>query len=142
MPDEVRDDSILLITGASLRAEEMDRPLAYRLRDEILSRLGADSPWKCHVITDVLYLNSENLHARPAISIGGPGVNGAAQYLLARLPHALAVDNVLLIQMDVKMEDNRCSIWGMDHDTMVEAIDTFIEKGYLNRFLIGVRQAL
>ena len=142
MVDFESEHYILIITGSTLIAEEKDRPLAYRLRDEVNSRLGEDSPWKCFVISDIWYLNDEALHARPAVSVGGPGVNSVAQYWLRRLPNALAIDNILLIQMDVAMDDRRCAIWGMDHKLTVEALDTFIEKGYLDRFLDGVRHSL
>ena len=46
--------TILLVTGVSLRAEQGDRKLAYRLTDEIIKRLGAESAWKPLVISDVL----------------------------------------------------------------------------------------
>ncbi len=142
MPDDADKNKLLIVAGATLRAEELDRPLAYRLRDEIESRLGDGSRWSCLVISDIWYLNSEPLHARPAISIGGPGVNAVAQYWFNRLPNALEVENVLLIQMDTRASDLRCSIWGMDHETTVEALETFVQKGYLDRFLEGLRSSL
>ena len=140
MAESPPDKLILVITGATLRAEQMDRPLAYRLRDAIVERLGADSDWSCLVVSDIWYLNSDELHEVPAISLGGPGVNAVAQYWLKQLPNALAVDNVFLIQLDATQQDHRASLWGMDHETTVEAIETFLEKGYLDHFLTGVRQ--
>jgi hypothetical protein len=46
----------------------------------------------------------------------------------------LNIENVLLIQMDLN-ETPRACLWGMDHDHTVEALDTFEQKGYLDRFI-------
>ncbi len=138
MEDYDLDNLILIVTGTSLRAEDKDRPLAYRLADEIRGRLPADSPWRCLVLSDLHYINNEELHQCPLICVGGPGVNHLAAVLFRELPPALAVDRVLLIQMDVEMKDHRTSLWGMDHETTVEALQTFIEKGYLDRFLAAI----
>jgi len=132
------DNLILIVTGSTLRAEEKDRPLAYTLATEIRKRLPPDSPWRCLVISDLHYINNEDLHECPLVCLGGPGVNHLAAVLLRELPPALAVDRVLLIQMDVEMKDLRTCLWGMNHDTTVEAIQTFIQKGYLDRFLAAV----
>jgi hypothetical protein len=132
------DRLILIVTGSTIRAEDKDRPLACTLRREILERLPDDTDWQCVVISDLYYLNNTDLHACPTISIGGPGVNHLAQVFYADLPAALTIDGVLQIQMDVKMADHRASIWGMDHDTTVDAVDTFIHKGHLDRFLSGI----
>lgn len=132
------DNLILIVTGTTLRAEDKDRPLAYRLAEEIRKRLPRESDVRCLVITDLYYLNNEDLHSCPMICLGGPGVNHLSQSLFHELPTALAIDQVLLIQMDVELKDPRVCLWGMDHDTTVEALQTFVEKGYLDRFLAGV----
>jgi hypothetical protein len=136
--DDLAGDRILIITGATLRAEEMDRPLAYGLAEVIRARLNETATRQPLVMSDIGYLNCDTLHKTPAVSIGGPGVNAVAQYWLKRLPNVLEVDDVLLIQMDLSIDDLRCSIWGYDHDTTVEALEIFTEKGYLDRFLEGV----
>jgi hypothetical protein len=135
MPDESAENMILVVTGASLRAEMMDRPLAYRVKRAVDERLKDLEPWQCVVISDIWYLNNEPFSRQPAISIGGPGVNALSAYLYERLPNALAVDNVLLVQMDPTMKDKRCAVWGLNHEMTVEAVDTFLEKGYFDRFL-------
>lgn len=137
MEDFDLDNLILVVTGSTLRAEEKDRPLANALADEIRKRLPADTLWRCLVISDLHYINNEELHECPLVCLGGPGVNHLAAILFRELPPALAVDRVLLIQMDVQMKDLRTCLWGMDHDTTVEAVQTFIEKGYLERFLVA-----
>ena len=138
MEDYDLDNLILIVTGSTLRAEDKDRPLAATLAAEVRKRLPPDSLWRCLVISDLHYINSEELHECPLICLGGPGVNHLAAILFRELPPALAVDRVLLIQMDVEMKDLRTCLWGMDHDTTVEAIQTFIEKGYLDRFIEAV----
>lgn len=139
MTDYDLDYLILIVTGTTLRAEDKDRPLAYRVVDAIHERLPADSRWRPLVISDVYYVNQPALHDCPAISIGGPGVNRLTQILYGELSVVLAVDHVFSIQMDVGTDDHRAVVWGMNHDTTVEAIETFIEKGHLDRFLAGVR---
>ena len=129
------DNAILVVTGASLKAEVMDRPLAYRLKDAI-DQAGEPAEGRLAiVISDIWYLNTDALHERPVISVGGPGVNALSQYLWRRIPGALVVEGVLLIQQDVTYQDLRASIWGMDHETTVEAVETYIGKGYLADFL-------
>ena len=128
---------ILVVAGVSLRAEEMDRPLAYRLADEIRERLGPDPAYSVLVVSDVLYLNDEALAACPIISIGGPGVNNLSAVLFRELSSVLVVDNVLIIQMDVKLADLRCCLWGVDHERTVEALEIFLKRGHLDHFLQG-----
>jgi len=132
------DSLILIVVGTTLRAEEKDRPLAQQLAAEIQKRLPVDSGWRCLVVSDLYYINDKELHRCPTISLGGPGVNHLSAMYFRELPAALAVDNVLLIQMDVTMQDLRAAVWGMNHETTVEALQTFIEKGHLERYLAGV----
>jgi len=131
---------ILIVAGASLRGESVDRALAYRLAAEIQQRLGPDSPWRPLVISDVLYLNDKDLARQPVISIGGPGVNHLSALLFQELPSVMTIDNALIIQMDIDLADLRCSLWGMDHERTVEALDLFLSRGYLDRFLEGITQ--
>ncbi len=135
MTEQISEHTLLIVTGACLRGEKMDRPLAYRLREEILRRMYGVVGFECVVCSDVWYLNSSELHERPVISVGGPGVNHLSAYLYDRLPTALMIEHVLQIQMDVALKDRRCAVWGMDHESTIEAVDTFIEKGHLDRFL-------
>jgi hypothetical protein len=147
VPDIDVDRLILLIVGVQLRSELGDRPLAYRIESEIRIALKKRLPAKKNaapprlapvVISDVYYLNNEELHDRPLISIGGPGVNMVSANLAEELPTALAIENALVIQMDLEMTDPRCAIWGMDHLSTIRAVDTFLVKGYLDTFVAGV----
>ena len=142
MEEPLAENTLLVVAGACLRAEKLDRPLAYRIRDEARRRMVGVSAFEALVLSDVWYLNSKELHGRPVISVGGPGVNHLSGYLYDRLPVALMVEHVFQIQMDVTLKDHRCGVWGMDHETTVEAVQTFLEKGHLDRFLKLFPQAL
>jgi hypothetical protein len=135
MSEPPAEGTILVVTGSNLKAERLDRPLAYRVREAIDAAGDQDAGRLGVVLSDIWYLNNEELHERPVISVGGPGVNALSQYLWRRLPTALFVEGVLMIQMDVAFQDMRASVWGMDHATTIEAVQTFLTKDYLARFL-------
>ena len=146
MPDVDTDRLIWIVVGVQLNAELGDRPLAYRVEQEVRERLAAALPAPADgelpalvpaVISDVLYLNNESVQDRPTISIGGPGVNALAGVLTDRLPAALAIENQLVIQMDQEMPPGRrqCAVWGMDHLQTVRAVDLFCARGYLDTFV-------
>ncbi|TVQ33108.1 MAG: hypothetical protein EA376_03370 [Phycisphaeraceae bacterium] len=141
-PPEIDTDRLLLIvTGAHLRAESADRPLAYHLRDRIFEELcrrcgvdEGDHPFTVMVCSDVWYLNNDDLRDCPTISIGGPGVNALGAFLADKLPSAFVVEDVLMVQIDLDYDDVIASCWGVDHTTTVAAVDAFCEK-YLVQFI-------
>ena len=146
MPDIDTDRLICIVVGVQLRAELGDRPLAYRIEQELRQRLEAalgkpaegEPPRLAPVVlSDVYYLNNDELQARPAISVGGPGMNALSAMLVDKLPTAVAIEKTLVVQMDLEMDDVRCAVWGMDHLDTVRAVDLFITK-YLDRFVEGV----
>jgi hypothetical protein len=152
MADEIDIDRLVcIVVGVQLRAELGDRPLAYRIEQEVRTRLDAalgkppeGEPPRLSpvVLTDVYYLNNEAMHARPAISVGGPAMNALSAMLVDQLPTAVAIENTLVVQMDLEMADERCAVWGMDHLDTVRAVDLFIAKGYLDTFVRGVLESL
>ncbi len=134
--NEYLEKGLLIVTGSNLRAEQKDRPLAYQLKntiEDLLKDVNLDGD--VLVISDLWYLNAETLQHLPVISIGGPGVNALSAYFFKRLNNVLVVDDTLMIQMDVELEDLRASIWGYNNESTVEALDIFIQKNFLNRFL-------
>jgi hypothetical protein len=144
------DRLIWIVTGVQLNAELGDRPLAYRIEQEIRRLLqeflgetpeGELPPLSPVVVSDVYYLNNEPAQGRPTISIGGPGVNAVAAQWVNELPTAVAIENTLVVQMDLEMVDARVAVWGMDHLETVRAVDLFIARGYLNTFVKGVVDA-
>jgi hypothetical protein len=147
MPDVDVDRLIPIVTGVQLNAELGDRPLAYRIESaarEILARLvdrpAPDEPPRFSpvVVSDVYYLNHDALQTRPTISVGGPGMNALSASLVNELPTVVAIENVLVVQMDLEWTDVRCAVWGMDHLDTVRAVELFLTKGYLETFLKGV----
>ncbi len=133
--------TLLLVTGAHLRAEACDRPLAYALKAEAQRRLGrlaaAPKTPRLLVCSDLWRINSDELAQTPTISLGGPGVNAWAAHLAEQLPTAFAVDDRLVIQMDPDMSSLLVSLWGMDHASTVEALTIFTQR-YLDEYLEAV----
>ncbi|MHC4996144.1 MAG: hypothetical protein ACYTGQ_13945 [Planctomycetota bacterium] len=139
MPDINPNHLLLVVTGAHLRAEAADRPVAYSLQQEINGWLGLNvaqnDRWLMPLVcSDVWYLNNEHLHTRPTVSVGGPGVNALSAYLHPRLPSALQVDDQLVVQLDVEMIDLRVNIWGMDYAHTANAVNLFTSK-YLDAYM-------
>jgi hypothetical protein len=131
------DQLILIVTGAHLRAEVGDRPIAYRLQGAILQWLARNAPDSSLVplvCSDIWYLNDDDLRSRPTISIGGPGVNALAAFLTDKLPSAFSIEGVLTVQMDLDFVELVCSCWGMGTAPTVNAVDAWIEK-YMEVFL-------
>lgn len=132
------DRLILIVTGAHLRAEVDDRPIAYGLRRKMLDWLGshaiAGDATTVVVCSDVWYLNQDSLRSRPTVSIGGPGVNALSAYLADKLPSAFAIENVLLVQADLDFVDVAACCWGVRGDATGAAVDAFAER-YLDAFM-------
>lgn len=133
---------LLIVVGAHLRAEQADRPLAYRLRDRIEKWVASHhnslaTPILPVVCTDIWYLNHNVLHARPTVSIGGPGVNALSSHFAKSIVGRNESDQQVVIQIDPEFTDLRVSIWGTDHDLTVKGMDVFL-KDYLEGFLRAV----
>ena len=133
---------LLIVTGSSLRAEEMDRPLGYYLKQRIEQSLN-DATATGHqgledyivrVVADFRWIHDEPLQTLPTISLGGPGVNALAHRWLEDVPVSLAFSERYFIQMDPDLSEPRASIWGMDNATTQIAVSVFIDR-FLPRFL-------
>jgi hypothetical protein len=133
---------LLIVTGSTLRAEEMDRPLGYYLKQKIerslseavtAGRQGLDD-YIVRVVADFRWIHDEPLQSLPTISLGGPGVNALAHRWLEDVPVSLAYSERYFIQMDPDLTEPRASIWGMDNATTQIAVSVFIER-FLPRFL-------
>jgi hypothetical protein len=129
---------LLIVTGSTLRAEDVDRPLAYYLKQQIDRWAGEGTPpaipFRVRVVADFRWINDEPLQSLPTLSIGGPGVNALSRRWLEEVPVSLAVDEQYYIQMDPDLDEPRASIWGMDNATTQIAVSVFIER-FLPRFL-------
>jgi len=136
----------LIVTGADLRAEMADRPIAYRLQRAMLDWREAytvsdpdpgergDRPFDVIVCSDVWFLGNPEMGTCPAVSVGGPAVNALTAHLADKTPSAFVVDDELIVQMDVELRDLRCCCWGRDRRATEMAVDTFIER-YLDRYM-------
>ncbi len=144
---EIHSDNLLLIlTGAHLKAERDDRPLAYRLRDAVVTwqnrkQAADDLPFRrdALVCSDLWYLNNQELHDLPTIAIGEPGVNAASAFFANRLPEALIIDQALRVQLDQELIDLKVCIWGVDASATASGVDLFIDR-YLEEFLCAAHE--
>jgi hypothetical protein len=133
---------LLIVTGSTLRAEEMDRPLGYYLKQRVersLSEAIADGRdglegYVVRVVADFRWIHDDPLQSLPTISLGGPGVNALAHRWLEDVPVSLAFNDRYFIQMDPDLAEPRASIWGMDNATTQIAVSVFIDR-FLPRFL-------
>jgi hypothetical protein len=133
---------LLIVTGSTLRAEEMDRPLGYYLKQRIeqsltqaiaLGQQGL-TDYLVRLVADFRWIHDEPLQSLPTISLGGPGVNALAHRWLEEVPVSLAFSERYFIQMDPELIEPRASIWGMDNTTTQIAVSVFVDR-FLPRFL-------
>jgi hypothetical protein len=133
---------VLIVTGSTLRAEEMDRPLGYFLKQRIeqslreataTGRQGLED-YIVRVVADFRWIHDEPLQSLPTISLGGPGVNALTHQWLEDVPVSLAFSERYFIQMDPDLSEARASIWGMDNATTQIAVSVFLDR-FLARFL-------
>ncbi len=137
---------LLIVTGSTLRAEEMDRPLGYYLKRRIeeaintspsasaTKKTGDISDYQVRVIADFRWIHDEFLQGLPTISLGGPGVNALAHRWLEEIPISLAYNDRFFIQMDPELSEPRVSIWGMDNPTTQIAVSVFLDR-FLSSYL-------
>ncbi len=133
---------LLIVTGSTLRAEEMDRPLGYYLKQRVEQALadaiaaGRDAleDYVVRVVADFRWIHDDPLQNLPTISLGGPGVNALAHRWLEDVPISLAYSERYFIQMDPELTEARVSIWGMDNTTTQIAVSVFVDR-FLPRFL-------
>lgn len=129
------DETVVLVTGASLTAEERDRPLAYLLKGEI-DRRGAGHPYRRAVVVgDLWYLDNRIFHLNPTIAIGGPGANDVAREFSAMLPTLYNLDEQVFVQADFEGERKRAALWGINSAFTGTAVEAFASKGFLDDLL-------
>ena len=144
--------TVLIVVGYGILPEEEDRPGAYDLKREIVSRgLGAESRGAV-VVTDMWMVNQDMAELFPAIAVGGPGVNAFAAQIYEELPVAFTRDERVFIQMTGGQmtggqmtggqmtggPGKRAALWGMDQAATREAVERFVKDGFLDRFLDAV----
>ena len=133
---DLDDPSIVIVVGADLRAEAMDRPIAAALLrgvNTLLAKeaasLGAGKTLPAAVVcTDVWYLNSNLLRLCPTISVGGPEINALSAYLIGRVPPVFAIEGRYAIHADPRREQLAACLWGVDATNTAHAMDAFCSK--------------
>ncbi len=131
-----------VVVGAHPRGEIADRPLANRLVAAIRqwqrqNEEKSDLRLIPMVMTDLWYLNDQELLLQPTIAIGEPAQNAASAYFGTRLPRAYVVDGQLQVMADLAFVEPSVTMWGIDAHTTRTALDWFIAR-HLARFLESV----
>lgn len=129
------DETVVLVTGSSLPAEERDRPLAYLLKSEIDQRGEGLAYRRAVVVADLWYLENRTFHLNPTIAIGGPGANGVAQEFSGILPTVYTSEERVFIQADFEGDPKRAALWGADAAATAEAVQVFAMQGLLDELL-------
>ena len=129
------EETVVLVTGSSLTAEERDRPLAYRLKTEIDRRGEGHAYRRAVVVADLWYLQNRIFHLNPTITIGGPGANGVSHELAETLPTVYSRDEQVFVQADFEGEPKRASLWGVDASCTSAAVEAFMSQGFLDDLL-------
>ena len=123
----LQGDLLLIVVGADLRAEMLDRPVARALRSTaatLLERLDGGDRITPVVCSDLWYVNARDLHEHAVVAVGGPDVNAATAWLATRIPVALVLDDAFRIHFDGETEPRAC-LWGVDRETTAGAAETF-----------------
>jgi hypothetical protein len=128
------NETVVLVTGSSLTAEERDRPLAYVLKAEIDRRGDGHAYRKAVVVADLWYLDNRIFHLNPTLAIGGPGANGVAQEFSV-LPTVYSSDETVFIQADFEGDPKRGALWGANAAATARAVEVFATQGMLDDLL-------
>jgi hypothetical protein len=129
------DETVVLVTGSSLTAEERDRPQAYRLKAEIDRRGSGHAYRRAVVVADLWYQQNRIFQLNPTIAIGGPGANAVSHDFSETLPTVYSRDERVFLQADFEAEVKRASLWGVDASCTAAAVDVFMTEGYLDNLL-------
>jgi hypothetical protein len=127
--------TVLVVVGSGIPQEVNDRPLAYRLK-KFIDGHGDSEQWKnAVVVTDMWYESDAVAQGCPTISIGGMGANTVSARFSRILPMALSVQRQSFIQLDITFRDPRVLLWGITSQACAAAVDLFVKKGYLEKYL-------
>jgi hypothetical protein len=129
------DETIVIVTGSDIRAEERDRPTAYRLKQEIDRRSDGQPFRRAVVVGDQWYLANRIFHLNPTVALGGPGVNGLAAQLVQNVPVGWSQDQRAWVQAEFEEEPKRALLWGADAEATMVAVQAFVSQGFLDDLL-------
>jgi hypothetical protein len=131
---DLDDPSVVIVVGADLRAETLDRPIVHALQRGVNTLLSKEavvlerSLPAAVVCTDVWYLNSNLLRLCPTISVGGPELNALSAYLIGRVAPVYAVEGRYAIHADPRREQLAACLWGVDSTNTAHAMDVFCTR--------------
>ncbi len=129
------DETVVIVTGSDLRAEERDRPTAYRLKQEIDQRSDGQVFRRAVVVGDTWFLENGIFHLNPSIAVGGPGVNALSAQLAQQVPVTWSQDQRAYVQADFDGDPKRALLWGMDAESTMIAVQAFVAQGFLEDLL-------
>ena len=129
------DETVVLVTGSALTAQERDRPLAYRLKSEIDRRGEGHAYRRAVVVADLWYLDNRIFHLNPTIAIGGPGANAVAEEFSSLLPTVYSSEDRVFVQADLEGDPKRAALWGADAGATAQAVEVFTTQGLLDDLL-------
>jgi hypothetical protein len=132
------DETVVLVTGAALTAEERDRPLAYLLKAEIDRRGAGHAYRRAVVVTDLWYLDNRIFHLNPTIALGGPGANAVAHDFSTVLPTVYNRDEQVFVQADFEGDLKRAALWGVNAAATGAAVEVFTTQGFLDDLLARI----
>lgn len=122
------DPLVVLVVGASLAAEQIDRPIAAYLAVQLAAAAPQGSSLAPAVVTDLWYLNHAPLRMHPAVAIGPADRNAFSAFLLGRLPRVFSIDHRLSIHLDLHLESLVACLHGVDAQAGAEAAAIFLER--------------
>ncbi|MEZ4587031.1 MAG: hypothetical protein R2909_11565 [Gemmatimonadales bacterium] len=130
-----QSETVVVVVGTGGRRPERDRALTDSLRLEIDRRGQGLTYRRAVVIDDSAFLERQELHRHPTITIGGPGVNQVAGYYVADLPTVWEDANRSFVQAELDGGLKRVALWGSDARATAAAVDAFVTDGHLEALL-------
>jgi hypothetical protein len=129
------NQTVMIVVGSSVPQEMADRPLAYNLK-EAIDKHGEAVEWRhAVVVSDLAYESDAVIQGCPTIAIGSIAANAVSARLVNVLPIALTVKKTIFVQLDITYRDRRVLLWGTDPSGTEAAVDIFLSKGYLEKYL-------
>lgn len=127
--------TVVIVTASALDPDHSDRKHADALRQEIDQRGGGYPYRRAVVVTDMSWFQTPLFHSAPTIAVGGPGVNGVAGQFVNVLPSVWTDADRVVIQAELGGGSRRAALWGVDRDATGEAVNAFVNRGWLDEFL-------
>jgi hypothetical protein len=129
------EETIVLVTGTGVNAEDRDRPLAYWLKGEVDRRGTGHAYRRAVVVGDSWYMENRRFQLNPTIAIGGPGANAVAREFAGVLPTVYNLDDRVFVQADLEADTKRVGLWGADRAATAAAVEVFMAQGFLDDLL-------